>query len=375
MLSVITHLNSLKYVVPALAMMGSTPQYTALYAGWRCMASLLPYRWSQAVEDGLMGVYQRLVEFFFENYSGVEVILYGDIETLDHPENVVYICNHQSTMDWVIADMMAIRGGRLGNLRFILKDGLKYLPLFGYVLGTHGGVYVKRAKKFDDNNEKYFKRKLEYLRKNQIPTWMAIFPEGTRYDPSNVELIKASRSFALKNGLAVTNHVLSPRIKAVNMCIQGLRGLADAVYDVTIAYSNTGEETAMEEYVERRPAPGMPDFLQGKCPRLHIHLRRIAMETIPEDEESCHRWLHELFEEKDNMLTDFYSDDPDKRGHLEGEGHRSRLGLSSTLPAVVFSIALAVPVFATSCGRQAYWKVWLFGSLAGITWMKLTTRK
>ena len=75
MLSVITHLNSLKYVVPALAMMGSTPQYTALYAGWRCMASLLPYRWSQAVEDGLMGVYQRLVEFFFENYSGVEVII------------------------------------------------------------------------------------------------------------------------------------------------------------------------------------------------------------------------------------------------------------------------------------------------------------
>ena len=60
------------------------------------------------------------------------------------------------------------------------------------------------------------------------------------------------------SGLAVTNHVLSPRIKAVNMCIQGLRGLADAVYDVTIAYSNTGEETAMEEYVERRPAPGMP---------------------------------------------------------------------------------------------------------------------
>ena len=66
----------------------------------------------------------------------LKVILYGDIETLDHPENVVYICNHQSTMDWVIADMMAIRGGRLGNLRFILKDGLKYLPLFGYVLGT-----------------------------------------------------------------------------------------------------------------------------------------------------------------------------------------------------------------------------------------------
>ena len=30
-------------------------------------------------------------------------------------------------------------------------------------------MYVKRAKKFDDNNEKYFKRKLEYLRKNQIP--------------------------------------------------------------------------------------------------------------------------------------------------------------------------------------------------------------
>ncbi|XP_022089661.1 1-acyl-sn-glycerol-3-phosphate acyltransferase epsilon-like [Acanthaster planci] len=373
MLSVIAHLNSLKFVAPAVMMMGSAPPYFVLFSGWKVVSCLLPERWHRAVDDCLWGTYQRLVEFFFENYTGTEVVLYGDVEALDRSENVIYMCNHQTTMDWVVADMIAIRGGMLGNMRFVLKDGLKYMPLYGWEFGQHGGIYVKRDKKFDQKNRKQFRKRLDVLRKNDIPTWLIVFPEGTRYNPLNGDLIRASQAFAFKNGLAVTNHVLSPRIKAVNMCIQGLRGHTAAVYDVTIAYSNTGEECSSLEMVERRPAPGMPEFLQLRCPRIHVHIRRIPMETIPEDEESCHRWLHELFEEKDNMLSDFYSNNTEKRGRLEGEGRSTHLGLLSTLPAVAFSCALLAPLVGTSYGRQLYWKIWLFGSLAGITWMKLTT--
>ena len=73
-----------------------------------------------------------------------------------------------------------------------------------------------------------------------------------------------------------------------------------------------------------------------------------------------------------SMLSDFYSNDPERRGHLEGKGQPTRLSLLSTLPAVAFSCALLAPFVATSYGRQLYWKIWLFGSLAGIMWMKLT---
>jgi hypothetical protein len=33
--------------------------------------------------------------------------------------------------DWIVADMLAMRQGSIGHLRYILKDSLKYLPFFG----------------------------------------------------------------------------------------------------------------------------------------------------------------------------------------------------------------------------------------------------
>lgn len=34
--------------------------------------------------------------------------------------------------DWIIADMLAIRQNALGHVRYVLKDGLKWLPLYGW---------------------------------------------------------------------------------------------------------------------------------------------------------------------------------------------------------------------------------------------------
>jgi len=36
------------------------------------------------------------------------------------------------SVDWAIADMLAIRQGSIGHIRYILKDSLKYLPLYGF---------------------------------------------------------------------------------------------------------------------------------------------------------------------------------------------------------------------------------------------------
>jgi len=35
-------------------------------------------------------------------------------------------------VDWIVSDFLAIRQGSLGRLRYILKNGLKYLPLYGF---------------------------------------------------------------------------------------------------------------------------------------------------------------------------------------------------------------------------------------------------
>lgn len=370
MFTVILHLNSLRYVAPAAVMLGSAPGYLRAYMSCHALKYVLPVRWYRAVEDTVWGTYQRFIEFFFEHYTGVEVILYGESEEcLSKKENVVYLSNHQSTLDWVVTDMVAVRAGCLGRVRYVLKDGLKYLPLYGYVFNLHGCIYVSRGKKGNPPSFTKVSKRLEHHKDHQTPVWMVVFPEGTRYRPEKEEAIKTSQAFAYQKGLPVLHHVLSPRVRATHLCVEGLRGHLDAIYDVTIAYSNTGEQG--EGKVVRKEAPSMPDFLMGKCPQIHIHMRRIAVDTVPSDIVDCHRWLHGVFETKNRMLADFYSEDPEKRGRLEGEGRRSKLGLMSTLPAFAISVTSFALFFVTPGQRRAYWQLWLYGGLFTLAWMKL----
>lgn len=53
-------------------------------------------------------------------------------------EKVFFFCpyvNFPSLLgaaDWIIADMLAVRQDALGHVRYVLKDGLKWLPLYGW---------------------------------------------------------------------------------------------------------------------------------------------------------------------------------------------------------------------------------------------------
>ncbi|KAL8172774.1 UNVERIFIED_CONTAM: 1-acyl-sn-glycerol-3-phosphate acyltransferase epsilon [Gekko kuhli] len=105
-----------------------------------------------------------------------EIIFYGDLPKTK--ENVVYISNHQCTVDWIIADMLAIRQNALGHVRYVLKDGLKWLPLYGWYFYQHGGIYVKRSAKFDEKK----------MRSNLQAQAKAETPEGL--DMDTVVLIK-----------------------------------------------------------------------------------------------------------------------------------------------------------------------------------------
>ena len=73
MLSIIYHINTLRYAVPTAIMMGCAPPFWTMAADWHVLSYLLPERWYRAVDDKIWGTYQRLIEFFFEHYTGVEV--------------------------------------------------------------------------------------------------------------------------------------------------------------------------------------------------------------------------------------------------------------------------------------------------------------
>ncbi|KAK3554722.1 hypothetical protein QTP70_032625 [Hemibagrus guttatus] len=374
LLSLIVHTYSLRYCIPAAAMLGNAPAYLLSWGAWRALSTVLPARLYHILDDHMYTVYQSMVLFFFENYTGVEIIIYGDIPK--RKENVVYLSNHQSTgkswctavllicADWIIADMLAIRQNALGHVRYVLKDGLKWLPLYGWYFSQHGGVYVKRSAKFD---EKAMMRKLRTQVDVGTPMYLVIFPEGTRYNPEYKEVIKASQAFAAKEGLSVLKHILTPRMKASHVAIESMKEHLDAVYDITVAYEGT-----LTADGKRRSAPSMPEFLCKECPRVHIYFERLDIREIPPEPVFFRRWLHDRFEIKDKLLTSFYeSEDPNKKCKFPGEGRRSLLSLGKTLPSLLVLSGLTLPLLLTESGRKLYGKTWLYGTLLGWLWVHI----
>ncbi|XP_043535193.1 1-acyl-sn-glycerol-3-phosphate acyltransferase epsilon isoform X2 [Chiloscyllium plagiosum] len=308
LLSLVVHTHSLRYWLPAAVMMGTAPVYLLTWAAWRLLSMLLPARLYHIMDDRLYTIYQSVVLFFFESYTGVEVVIYGNLP--EKKENIVYLSNHQCTVDWIIADMLAIRQNALGHVRYVLKDGLKWLPLYGWYFSQHGGIYVKRSAKF---NEKAMADKLKQQIIVGTPAYLVIFPEGTRYNPDNPEVIAASQAYARKE-----------------------------------------------------------EFLCRECPRIHIFFERVDVKEVPEEAIFLKRWLHERFEIKDKLLTEFYeSKDEQKRYKFPGEGHKSQLSLMRTLPSLMFLGGLTVPMLLTESGRKIYMKTWIYGTLVGWLWVNI----
>lgn len=75
LLSLVLHMYSMRCVVPAAVLLGTAPTYVLAWGAWRLLSAFLPSRFYQAVDDRLYCIYQSMVLFFFENYTGVQVRL------------------------------------------------------------------------------------------------------------------------------------------------------------------------------------------------------------------------------------------------------------------------------------------------------------
>ena len=73
MFTLLYHLQALKWILPAVFMLGSAPTYLLIWCGWRTFTVILPTNVYIKGDDFLYSLYQKLVLFFFENYTGVEV--------------------------------------------------------------------------------------------------------------------------------------------------------------------------------------------------------------------------------------------------------------------------------------------------------------
>ncbi|MPC08648.1 1-acyl-sn-glycerol-3-phosphate acyltransferase epsilon [Portunus trituberculatus] len=268
------------------------------------------------------------------------------------------------TMDWLVADMVALRGGSLGHLRYVMKDTLQLMPLYGHYFYAHGCIYVKRG----NFNQRKMIASLDYLRNPNIPTWLIIFPEGTRYYPGTPKVIQSSEQFARDHNLQVLKHHLVPKVKGTWLVTKHLHDKFDALYDVSVFYEGTVDQSGV-----RGNAPQLIEFLLGKCKRVHIHIRRIPMTEVPQEEESLRVWLHGLYAEKDKLAENFFSKDATQRATVQKTlgGRVSHLGLWSTLSSFIFFTALSVPFLCTKMGHQLYLHLLMYGTMGSYAWLAI----
>jgi 1-acyl-sn-glycerol-3-phosphate acyltransferase len=203
-------------------------------------------------------------------------------------ENAIVIANHQEMTDIPFLMALARSKRRLGDLKWLVKDPIKYVPGIGWGMWFLDCPFLKRDWAEDRES---IERTFQNFLLDQIPLWLVSFPEGTRLTPKK---LAASQSYAEQQGITPMQHLLVPRTKGFVASIHGLRNHVRAVYDVTIGYE--------------RGVPTLWQYTKGYCRRAHLHVRRYPIESLPDHDGELANWLIDRFREKEALLDRFYRD-------------------------------------------------------------------
>ena len=220
---------------------------------------------------------------FAQGVYGTRLEVTGD--PVPPRENAIVVANHQEMADITYLFFFARSKGRLGDLKWFVKDVIKHVPGVGWGMVVLGCLFVKRDWTAD---RAYVMRTFDTLVRERLPAWLVTFAEGTRITPA-----KAARSaeYAARAGLPPTGRVLIPRTRGFVASVEGLGEHLDAVYDVTIGYPDG--------------APTLWQYVRGFSRVAHLHVRRTPREALPSGEAELREWLLALFRDKDRLLARF----------------------------------------------------------------------
>lgn len=219
-----------------------------------------------------------------ERVLGIEIIMTGDKPAMK--QNALVIANHQAMTDILSLLALAWRCGRLGDLKWFVKDQLKWMPGVGWGMKFLDCIFVRRNWQEDKAGiDKLFGK----FNRHNIPMWLVSFLEGTRF---SAKKNKAARGFAESRALYQPKHTLVPRVKGFLASVEGLRNHVDAVYVVTIAYHH--------------PDPSLYQWFSLNMPKVHLHVDVHPIETLPTDEAELSAWAYQQYEVIDRNLIRFH---------------------------------------------------------------------
>ncbi|KAL4180474.1 hypothetical protein AMTRI_Chr13g125460 [Amborella trichopoda] len=303
---------------------------------------LFSVHYSRKATSFLFGLWLALWPFLFEKINKTKVVFSG--ETVPSKERVLVIANHRTEVDWMYLWDLALRKDCLGYIKYVLKNSLIKLPIFGW--GFHILEFISVERKWEID-EPVMHRMLSTFQDPRDPLWLAVFPEGTDFTEQKC---LRSQQFARDNGLPVLKNVLLPKTRGFCLCLSTLRNSLDAVYDVTIGY--------------KYRLPQFIDNALGVDPsEVHINVRRILLSDIPSSQEEASNWLVERFQQKDQLLSDFSS-----QGHFPNEGTEGDLSMFKCLVNVFVVLSLIAICTYLTIFSSVWFKMYVALSCAYLAW-------
>ena len=208
-------------------------------------------------------------DLWAEHWWKIDIVIVGD--EIPHGENALVLSNHRTMADITTLFRLARRKGRLGDMKWFVKDILKYVPGVGWGMVFLDCIFLKRDWNHDHRS---LERTFGKFKREEIDLWAISFVEGTRLRPHKLQ---RSQSYAAEHGLPRLEHLLLPRTKGFVATVQGLGGHMDAVYDVTIGYEGG--------------FPSLWQWAKGYVRRVHLHVRRFPRGELPKSDGDLGQWL------------------------------------------------------------------------------------
>ena len=231
-------------------------------------------------------------------------------QTLLRQHNHIVISNHQTYLDWLYHEQLACLFGKASYLVYMMKAGVKNIPIFGRAVQSLSHIFLERDWKQD---QLILEESIKSLLCTFDSTYILIFPEGTIIDENGMNKCMA---FVEKQRHCIPPHYtpkycLVPRTSGLyHLIMQYNNDNLDSIIDVTMGVlpSSCGDDTNNG----RRMFPGnqypiINSLVRRIYPKeIHFHVRCISPNEVPKDPQLFATWLKQLFISKDKRLEQFY---------------------------------------------------------------------
>ncbi|RLN59685.1 hypothetical protein BBJ29_003648 [Phytophthora kernoviae] len=220
----------------------------------------------------------------------------------DNERPAILIANHQVDADWWYIWQAARHQQAAGNIKIVLKDQLKYLPIIGWGMRLFQFLFLRRR---IDEDEQHIKKYMDGLIQDDFPFWLVLFPEGTTI---HQEYVTKSKAFGAREGRPKFERVLLPRTTGMQIILDAVADAKPDIYDLTLAFpSYSGEVPTYDMGYGRKidtEVPSMKTLLAGTAPagRVALHSRKFSYD---EAASNLGAFLDARWQEKEERLNYF----------------------------------------------------------------------